>query len=487
MKISHIALAACLAPLLAACGGDDNGSTPTPTPPVGGTPSSPPTSTPGTAGCSLADRKAWAADVIDQTYLFPDLLAQNVNPASYGTVQSYIDALVAPARAQDKDRYFTYITSIEEEQELINSGTNAGFGFRLFYDTSNQRLFVLEAFENAPAFQKNIDRGTEITAIGTSTGNLQSVSSLFASGGAQAVANALGPSTPGTTRVLEIRNGSMTSTVSVTKTEYSLDPLSDRYGVKIINDGGRQIGYINLRTFIVADASNQLRQAFGQLRSAGVTEVIVDYRYNGGGLVSVAEVMADLLARSYVDDVFARVTFRPSRSDENSTDLFGAEANAIAATKIAFIGFGGTASASELVINAFVPYLDRDMALVGSNTFGKPVGQEAYDRAACDDRLRVVAFKLENADGEGEYFQGLATTVPVTCRAEDDYTRQLGDPREASVAKSIDFIKNGPSVCAPITAGSGGIGTRSVMSKRAPLQPALEDRTAAQHEIPGLF
>ena len=74
---------------------------------------------------------------------------------------------VAPARAQSRDRFFTFATSIAEEIALINSGSSAGFGIRLFYDTTANRVFVTEAFEGANGLAAGIDRGTEITAIGT--------------------------------------------------------------------------------------------------------------------------------------------------------------------------------------------------------------------------------------------------------------------------------------------------------------------------------
>ena len=109
--------------------------------------------------------------------------------ATVSNLDDYLDARVAPARAQGRDRFFTYATSIAEENALINSGSSAGFGIRLSYDTVGRRLFVVEAYEGAAALAAGIDRGTEITAIGTSSANLQSVSSLFASGGSQAVAD----------------------------------------------------------------------------------------------------------------------------------------------------------------------------------------------------------------------------------------------------------------------------------------------------------
>jgi C-terminal processing protease CtpA/Prc len=142
------------------------------------------------------------------------------------------------------------LTSIKEENAFFNSGSSAGFGVRFSYDTAQNRVFVAEAYEGAPALSAGIDRGTELLAIGTSSGNLRLVSEIMAAGGPQAVSDALGPTTAGTTRVLRISNASGTREVSVTKADYELTPVSNRYGAKIIEEGGRKYGYVNLRTFI---------------------------------------------------------------------------------------------------------------------------------------------------------------------------------------------------------------------------------------------
>jgi C-terminal processing protease CtpA/Prc len=435
----------------------------------------------GSSTCSLAARQDWVLSQINEFYLFPTLVDTTVNKAAHNDVQSYIDALVAPARAQSRDRFFTYITSIAEENALINSGASAGFGIRLAYDTTANRVFVVEAYENAPAFPQGFDRGTEILSINGAT-----VSSLMSSGGPQAVVDALGPSTAGLTRSFSIRSAAgVTSSVSVTKAEYELDPVSDRYGVKILDDGGKKVGYINLRTFIVNSANQQLRDAVQQLRTQGVTEVILDFRYNGGGLVSVAELLGDLLGADKVGQLFSRTTFRASLAGNNETKNFASQAQAIAATKIAVIGTGSTASASELVANAFIPYLGNNTALIGANTFGKPVGQIARDRDACDDRLRVVAFQTENRDGGSNYYTGLASAYGRTCRAADDIFTQLGDPNEASVKAALDFL-GGRACTAIASSGQQGVqSARSVAAEKVLIQP--QRPTAAQYEIPGLF
>ena len=56
--------------------------------------------------------------------------------------------------------------------------------------------------------------------------------------------------------------------VTVTKADYELTPVSSRYGAKIIDDGGRKVGYVNLRTFINT-ADPALRNAFAELQGAG--------------------------------------------------------------------------------------------------------------------------------------------------------------------------------------------------------------------------
>ena len=476
MGMGRTAISAILAFSLAACGGGGGSS-------GGGGTTAGSSSSGGGGGtnvCSLGNRQDWVLGQIDEWYLFPNLVDRTVNKASFTSVQAYINALVAPARAQDRDRFFTYITSIQEENALINSGSSAGFGIRLSYNEAARTVFVVEAFENAPALAKGIDRGTQIVEIGG-----QSVSSLMSSGGPQAVVNALGPNEPGVTRSLRIRQpNSSESTVTVTKADFSLDPISDRYGAKILDNGGTKVGYINLRTFIIDSAEQQLRDAFGVFRAEGVTQVILDFRYNGGGLVSVAEGLGNLLADNRTGQVFSRTTYRSSKSAFDETRLFGAEPQAIAATKIAVIGTRGTASASELVANAFIPYFGNDIALVGSDTYGKPVGQIARDRSACDDRLRVVAFRTVNANGQGDYYSGLASVVPRTCAAADDILTPLGDPGEASIAAALDFLAG--RSCSAIGAAPGTTASDSKEpDKRQLMIPNAP--SPAQLEVPGLL
>lgn len=461
--------------LLSACGGGGGGSGSI----SGGSGGSTPTPT-GT--CSLSARQSWAAQQLNEWYLFPDTLPTNLSATPYATVQDYIDALTATARAQNKDRYFTYITSIAEENAYYNSGSNAGFGFRLSFDSSARRLFIAESFENTPALAAGIDRGTEILAIGATTASLRNVSDIVAAEGTAGLNAAL----DGNTRAFRFRPaGGSDQVATITKADYTLTPVSARYGTRILDDGGKKVGYVNLRTFINT-AEAPLRAAFADFRAQGVTEVIIDLRYNGGGLVSIATLINNLLARDKTTSQVANyTTFRPSKSVNNETTFFNPQPESIAPTRIAFIGTSGTASASELVMNTFIPYLGNRAALVGTNTYGKPVGQIAIDRSACDDRLRVIAFATENSARQGAYYTGLAGFMGATCQAGDDLSRPLGDPQEASIQAALNFL--GGRACTPIGAAATLSADRTPIQSRR-LDLLSPDRpSTAQREVPGSF
>ena len=188
------------------------------------TSSTPPPSPPSSTSCSLVNRQNFAASVLNEWYLFHETLPSALDSAAYTSVQAYINALTATARGQGRDRYFTYVTSIQEENAYYASGATAGFGVRLAYQGS--RIFVIEAFEGAPALAAGIDRGTEILAIGTNTSNLVSVADILATQGSAGISSALGPNTVGTSRVLRISDASGARNITVAKADYNIDPLS---------------------------------------------------------------------------------------------------------------------------------------------------------------------------------------------------------------------------------------------------------------------
>jgi carboxyl-terminal processing protease len=293
------------------------------------------------------------------------------------------------------------------------------------------------------------------------------------------VSDAFGPSTAGVTRALEIEDGNGRRILSITKTSFGIRPVSNRFGAQVLNDGGRRVGYLNLRTFIDT-ADPQLRDAFATFRAQGITDFIIDFRYNGGGLVDIADLMGDLLGDNRsAGDVFETTEYRPSKAQFNETRRFQRQPQSVAPVRIAFIATSASASASELVINSMQPWLRNNLILVGSNTFGKPVGQIARDRSACDDRLRVVAFETKNADRQGGYYNGLAGTVPRSCAAQDEIARPMGDPQEASTRAALDALAG--NSCSAI----GSVSTAQSAGRRELLVPRR--LSVVDREVPGTF
>ena len=417
-------------------------------------------------------------------YLFPETLPATLDPAGFTSVTAYIDALTATARAQGRDRFFTFITSIAEETRFNNSGQTAAFGIRLQTDSVARRAFVADAYENAPALAAGLDRGTEILAIGTTAAELRSVDAIIAAEGAAGISTAFGPSTAGVTRTVRISDPGGTRIVSMTKADFAIQPISPRFGTRIIDEGDNRVGYVNLRTFI-STADPQLRDAFATFKAQGVTQVIIDFRYNGGGLVTTAELLGDLLGDNRnASDIFSIIAFRPEKASNNANRTFNRQAQSIAPVRIAFITTASTASASELVINSFIPYFGTAGGLIGANTFGKPVGQIARDQTACDDRLRIVAFTAQNAARRGAYFNGLASEVAASCRADDALSAPMGSPTEASTRAALDFLAG--KACTPISSDArSAAGAEVPRDRRVLLMP--DQPGVAQREVPGTF
>jgi hypothetical protein len=244
-------------------------------------------------------------------------------------------------------------------------------------------------------------------------------------------------------RGLRLSRDGATREVGMTKRSVTIDPVSDIYGTRVLPLGGTAgVGYLNLRTF-TSTADPQLRDAFARFRALGLDDFILDLRYNGGGLVSTAELLADLLggARSS-SDVQLRLEHSPLRVSENRTRRFQPQAQSVRPVRIAFLTTDATASASEITVNSMAPWVE--VAIVGSDTLGKPVGQLAFDLGAgCDDRLRLVSFRTVNALGQGDYYDGLAETLTFACAATETLDRPLGDEGEGLVAAALAWLQTG--------------------------------------------
>lgn len=433
----------------------------------------------GNDPCGESARKRWVLDVAREWYLFPETLPASVTLGDYATAEELLDALTAGARAQGRDRFFSYLTTKAEENSLLGEGEFIGFGFRTRTDPGNRPMLV-DVFEGGPAADAGLVRGDEIVAVDQGSGFVP-VSQSLAGGGT--ITDLLGAAEQGVVRGLRVLRSGSTFDVSLTKRTVAIDPVSDDFGVQVLPLAGTAgVGYVNLRTYITP-ADPELRAAFQQFRDAGLQYFIVDLRYNGGGLVSIAQIVNDLLggARRNEDAQFHFV-YNAAKSNRNSTVGFQPRAQSVQPVRIAFLTTDGTASASEMNVNSMKPWVE--VAIVGSNTYGKPVGQEAFDlSSSCPDRLRLITFRTTNALDEGDYYDGLASKVDFACAATDTLGQAMGDPAEGLTGEALHWLGTGACTSVIASGTPGGAAKGTLPEDR---YPRSRHPSAAEFWLPGV-
>ena len=371
------------------------------------------------AECSIIGQNRFVYDVLDQWYLWENTLP-NIDPDSFSSPEALLDTLVANAPEVDR---FSYITDQASSDAFFQDGEFVGLGFTS-RNIDNQLLLAL-VFTGSPADQAGLERGFEIISVN----NIDVATTLAAGNNVNFGSNTIG-------QIVDIEYKDLAGDIFATtiiKDTLSVDtiPVSS-----IIDNNGVSTGYLHFYTFI-EPSSTALANAFAEFNSANISELIVDVRYNGGGLVSVAEYLAGLIGgTNTAGEVLADQLHNAKRAAENDRTIrFADQTNALDLTRVVFITAGGTASASELVINGLTPFLN--VVLVGDTTFGKPVGQYGFD--FCGNTLFPVAFETLNANFEGEYYDGLV----VDCPADDDLFSELGNVTESSLAEALNYLDTG--------------------------------------------
>ncbi len=403
-----------LALLVSACGGGGGG---------GG----------GALGCTVAVQKQAIRDIMTEWYFFNDEPEQqqkyvDLDINDFATAEALLAFL--RYRPQQFDRNFSFLTTTASDQQFFGEGQFVGFGFgSKFVDSPvNSDLRFTQVFAGSPAEAAGIQRGFRLLEIdGRTIAVINQVEGLGV---------ALGPNDIGVTRTLRIRDlASGEFQVTVSKALVTLDPIPLS---TVIDIGGAPVGYLDLRSFI-STADSELDQIFASFEAQSVTAVVIDLRYNGGGLLSTEERLADLLGGFVANSQVASETrFNSAKAALNSVDRFQARAGSLSLLQqVVFITTGSSASASELILNSMRPHTV--VTVVGSDTFGKPVGQSGF--GYCDDALllRPVTFETVNALGEGQFFAGL----PADCAAADELGFVVGDPAEASLAAALTVIETG--------------------------------------------
>ena len=375
--------------------------------------------------CTPEAERRFVWQVTRSHHLFADRLA-DVDPNDFETPRQVLDALVAPI---PEDR-FSFIASASGEVRFFVEGQTLGYGLSVGVRGDEVRVLDVlgQAQGDAPssAARAGIERGDRIEAVDGEPVQILLAEDRFS--------EALGPYEPGTRHRVSIRDRSGdTRTVDLEIDFFAIVPVPV---VQVLDRSEGPVGYLVLRNF-TEPADVQLEAAAARFEEAGVERLVLDLRYNGGGLISTANLLGDLLLGPRGPRrVWTRSVFNARNAGCNRPELLQERPASLRRLReLVVLTLPGTASASELVVNSLKSWVQTHT--VGRTTFGKPVGQLGF--GFCEAVLRPITFRIVNADGEGDYFEGIAPD----CRVDDDPTRPFADVQEGMLQAALSVLEEG--------------------------------------------
>lgn len=408
---------------------------------------------------------------MSEMYLWNDLMPQDIDAKSEFDPKQYFDKLLY----KPTDRW-SFIT--DDYDGLINSlkGIETSFGdnFKLFLTSSGSNDIVgivKYVIPNSPADLAGIKRGDKffkVDGIKLTTANYQELlydrSSYTLTLGEFDAQGNISP--------IEDKN--------LTAIELAENPILIH---KTFDVNGQKIAYLSYNQFI-QEYSDSLVSAFQQFKQDGVTDMVLDLRYNPGGSINNAILLSSMIAPAAVvenKNIYARMVWNDHVTEyiiqeegENSDNLVSTfvipQVN-LDLNRIYILISRNSASASELVINCLKPYMD--VVLVGSeNTTGKYVGSiTIHDENANNGwAMQPIVLKSANADGFTDFVDGFYPDFIVA----DDFNADLGTLEEDMLAKSVELI-TGVSLTDPARVAS------STLPKN--LQPVFDQRFASRQNM----
>lgn len=350
--------------------------------------------------------------LMNEYYLWYDQMPE-VNPNDFASPVELMDAL----RVNPPDKW-SYVTTRTELEAYYNQGAYVGFGFGSGFNSDGE-LFLSFVFKNSPLYAQGINRGWQIISIDGQTPTPENYSSLIGPSEAGVSKTFVFKSPEGTTQEHTFTKAALSMNTVLMDTVYTFDT--------------KKIGYFVLESFI-SSTRDELTSVFADFKSKGVSELIVDLRYNGGGQVDVSNYLANLIGGSVAYGyIYSKSYHNDKLSWQNSYTTFNTETNSLTLSKVTFITTQNSASASELLINGLKPFLE--VTLVGEKTHGKPVGMYVFtfNDPSIDWAFVPICFTMRNANNEGDYYDG----IPVNISAVDDIALPFGNVNEASLNAAL--------------------------------------------------
>jgi carboxyl-terminal processing protease len=414
---------------------------------------------PDVAGTAM-EEKLWVHSWIQDLYLWyrevPDVdLARSPTAIMTSpTAVDYFDQEKTPlqtASGKPKDQ-FHFIYDTPTWEALSQSGTEASYGIQwaLLAPSPPRSLVIAYTQPGSPAAAANLGRGARVLSIdGIDVERGSDVDTLN---------EGLFPSNlnESHTFVVQDAGATTTRTVTLTSTSVEINPVLD---VRTLPPPNEKVGYVQF-TDHIATAEKALFDAFTKLRTAGITDLILDMRYNGGGYLDIASELAYMIAGPsatsgktferlryndrYPDtDPFSGMPLQPEGFVNQSLGFVPAQLGGgvplptLGLSRVFVLTSSSTCSASESVMNSLAG-IDVQVIQIGETTCGKPYGFVPQDN--CGTTYFAIQFQGVNNKGFGDYADGFVPGgVFQGCTVADDFTHALGDPVEARVAAALAY------------------------------------------------
>ena len=446
---------------------------------------------PDQAGSTLEENfylRSWT----NETYLFNTEVVDQ-DPANFATPIDYFDVLITTAitpSGKPKDE-FHFTQPTDEFLEQRNSAPSATYGATIFgFQSSPPRDFrVLYTEPGSPAAQivgglPNFVRGARILEVdGVDLVNADTQADI------DALNAGLFPTNAGELHTFLVEDpGSAPRTVMLTSVDLAPSAVNR---TSIINTPTGDVGYMLLNTFSTFSSEQEISNAITSLLGSGVNDLILDLRYNGGGLLAVASQLSYQIAGDartagrtfeFLQFNAAAGNLNPVTGQVNSPTPFfntglgftvtdGTPLNTLNLPRVFVLSTDLTCSASESVINS-LRGINVEVILIGTKTCGKPFG--FFPQGNCGTTYFTTQFQGTNDQGFGDYQDGFiaqnsnenfGVRVPG-CAVADDLTNELGDPAEAMLAAALQFREDG--TCPTPPASGDGVGNATVSSVAAP-------------------
>ncbi|PRP66317.1 S41 family peptidase [Nonlabens agnitus] len=394
-------------------------------------------------------------DVLDNDRFATTAELENYH-SQFDSPESFFESLIFDRERTDP---FSIVVSdyVALEQALSGNTLNNGMEFGLVRYQGNQSQvfgYLRYVLPNSDADNKGVERGQIFNAIDGIQLNDTNFRTLLAQNTYTIGLADFNGGNP-------VANG---DEITLSKTQLQEDPILVS---KVITQGNAKIGYLLYNSFL-RQYDDNLNAVFADFKAQGVTNLVLDLRYNSGGSVNTAITLGSLITNNPTTDVYSREQWNPevqeflqNNNPDQLTNFFrnttfdGNNLNRLGLNKVHIITTSSSASASELVINALDPYIN--VVQVGDETAGKfqasitLYDSEDFGRSGANTSHRYamqpLVLKSLNSIGNTDYFDGLAPDIAL--REDFGNLGVLGDPDEPLLRACLNDISINGSIWRP--------------------------------------